>query len=80
MSRASDQVRWAVDCLDVRPSDRLLALGCGHGVAVSVCERLDSGHTVAVDRSPKMTDAARRRNREHITHGPCHDHHRAARR
>jgi cyclopropane fatty-acyl-phospholipid synthase-like methyltransferase len=63
---------WAVGCLDVQPGDRLLELGCGHGVAVSlVCERLGDGpgHVVAVDRSATMTDATRRRNAGHVAAG-----------
>jgi SAM-dependent methyltransferase len=69
-SEASERFVWAIDTLAVRPADRLLEIGCGHGVAVSlVCERLTTGTIVAIDRSPKMIEMATRRNREHIEAG-----------
>jgi cyclopropane fatty-acyl-phospholipid synthase-like methyltransferase len=62
-AKASDRLRWAVEVLDVGPADRILEIGCGHGVAVSlVCERLAGGTITAVDRSAKMIEVARRRN------------------
>src|SRR5215211_8225061 len=68
--KASERFVWAVDTLEVRPADRLLEVGCGHGVAVSlVCERLTSGRITAIDRSSKMIEMAARRNREHIAGG-----------
>ena len=66
----SERLRRVVERLDVRPEDRVLEIGCGHGVAASyVCERLDGGRLTAVDRSPKMIEAATRRNAAYVEAG-----------
>lgn len=66
----SDRLRRIVERLDVQPRDRILEIGCGHGVAIGlICERLDGGVVTAIDRSPKMIDAARRRNAHHAAEG-----------
>jgi len=65
--RAAARLVWGVETLAVQPADRLLEVGCGHGVAVSlVCERLDGGSIVAIDRSPTMIELATRRNADHV--------------
>jgi SAM-dependent methyltransferase len=57
------RIRWAVQTLAPAPDDRLLEIGCGPGVAVSlVCEHLAGGRIVAVDRSPTAIARAAKRN------------------
>ncbi len=69
-SKTSERLRWVVDALEVEPDDRLLEIGCGPGVAVSlVCGRLVRGHIMAIDRSLKMADMARKRNAKHVAAG-----------
>ncbi len=64
--KASDRLAWAVEALAVACDDRILEVGCGHGVAVSlVCERLDRGRITAIDRSPRMIEMAKKRNEAH---------------
>jgi ubiquinone/menaquinone biosynthesis C-methylase UbiE len=66
----SERLRSVVEHLDIRPDDRVLEIGCGHGVAAThVCERLEGGHLTAVDRSEKMIEAAKRRNAAYVEAG-----------
>jgi cyclopropane fatty-acyl-phospholipid synthase-like methyltransferase len=68
--KVAERLVWAVETLAVKPTDRLLEIGCGHGVAVSlVCEKLDGGCIIAIDRSPKMIAMAKRRNAVHVAAG-----------
>jgi SAM-dependent methyltransferase len=65
-----DRIAWAVDTLGIAPADQVLEIGCGHGLAVPlVCKKLGRGTLIAIDRSPKMIEAAERRNRALVAAG-----------
>jgi len=62
--------RWAVELLEVKPSDRVIELGCGPGVAVAaLASRATQGLVVAVDHSAVVIRQARRRNADAIKEG-----------
>ena len=66
----SERLLAVVEQLQIGPNDRVLEIGCGHGVAATlVCERLEGGHLTAIDRSPKMIDAATKRNAAYVEAG-----------
>jgi ubiquinone/menaquinone biosynthesis C-methylase UbiE len=66
----SVRLQRVVDRLDIQPDDRVLEIGCGHGVAATmVCDRLETGRLTAIDRSEKMVEVAARRNAAHVEAG-----------
>lgn len=73
MGRRSSNVtrsHWAAQLLDVRPTDRVIELGCGPGVAVAaLAARATRGLVVGVDHSQVMINQAGRRNRAAIRTG-----------
>jgi SAM-dependent methyltransferase len=54
--------RWVVSLLDVSPTDRILEVGCGPGVALAeLARRAPDGYVCGIDRSEVMVGQARRR-------------------
>jgi ubiquinone/menaquinone biosynthesis C-methylase UbiE len=54
---------WAVSLMDVQPSDRVLEIGFGPGIAVrEIARRATRGEVVGIDRSAVMRAQAGRRN------------------
>jgi SAM-dependent methyltransferase len=67
---ASERLAWTADLVAPAPTDRVLEVGCGHGVLLSLlAPRLTTGVAVGVDRSAAMTEAAARRNRAAVDAG-----------
>ena len=61
---------WAVSLMDVQPSDRVLEIGFGPGLAVrEIARQAPCGHVVGIDRSEVMLAQAARRNPRAIRAG-----------
>ena len=55
--------RWAVALLEVRPTDRVLEIGFGPGLAIAeLAHRATQGHVHGIDHSAVMVRQASRRN------------------
>ncbi|MEM9954644.1 MAG: class I SAM-dependent methyltransferase [Chloroflexota bacterium] len=66
----SERFEWSINQMNIQPTDRILEIGCGHGIAVDlICQTLSTGQITAIDRSAKMVDIAKRRNQVHIDAG-----------
>lgn len=62
--------RWVVGLLDVQPTDRILEVGFGPGIAIAeFARRAAEGHVVGVDHSAVMVAQARRRNAAAVRSG-----------
>ncbi len=55
--------RWAISFLDVQPTDHMLDVGCGGGMAIQLIARIAiEGFVAGVDYSEEMVQQARKRN------------------
>jgi SAM-dependent methyltransferase len=59
----NERIRWTLDLLRIRPSDRVLEIGFGPGVAIALASELAAdGFVAGVDHSEVMVRQAARRN------------------
>ena len=64
------RIEWTISQLDVKPTDRLLEIGMGPGVAVELVSALASqGSVVGVDHSEVMVRQASKRNARAVREG-----------
>ena len=66
----SERIEKMVVAMNIQPNDRVLEIGCGHGIAATlICRMLSGGSYLGVDRSRKMVAAAANRNTNYVSAG-----------
>jgi ubiquinone/menaquinone biosynthesis C-methylase UbiE len=66
----NDRIRWTLGLLDIQPSDRVLEIGFGPGVAIAQASQLAAnGFVAGVDHSEVMVRQASRRNARGVGEG-----------
>lgn len=62
--------KWAIDLMDIQPTDYVLDIGCGGGMAVKLIAQITvEGFVAGVDYSNDMVQQARKRNAVSIQTG-----------
>lgn len=63
------ETRWAIETLQLRPTDQVLEVGFGIGDSLrTLLTHIHQGHLVGIDRSMTMVRAATRRNQHALNH------------
>ena len=61
---------WTIDLMDVRPTDRVLDVGCGNGKVVGLIAGISTeGFVAGIDYSEAMVQSARKLNADEIRSG-----------
>jgi SAM-dependent methyltransferase len=70
MSVIPERFKWAVELLNVKPTQNILEVGCGAGLlAEEIASKLTTGKFIAIEKSLPMLKKAKKRNREFIEKG-----------
>jgi ubiquinone/menaquinone biosynthesis C-methylase UbiE len=68
-----ERFAWALEVLEIKPTDYVLEVGCGAGIlAEQVAQKLTTGRITAIDKSEAMIRMASKRNHSWITVGKVH--------
>ena len=63
LKKIPERFLWAVEMMNLKPSQRILEIGCGTGqMAALIASKLKSGKIIAIDRSAAMIKKAEKNN------------------
>ena len=66
----NERIQWTLELLDIKPSDRILEIGFGPGVAIALASKLaPNGFVAGVDHSEVMVRQASKRNAQALREG-----------